>query len=527
MTTEELAGGPAGARAGRKEWSALGVLALPLLLVSMDVSVLYFAVPFISEDLGVSATEQLWIFDIYGFVLAGLLITMGSLGDRIGRRRLLILGALAFGAASVAAAYSQSPEQLIAARAVLGIGGATLMPSTLALIRNMFHDPAQRSKAIAFWSAVMMGGISLGPVLSGFLLEHFWWGSVFLINTPAMVLLLALAPVLLPEFKAPARGRFDLLGSALSLAAVLPVIWGIKECAAEGLSATPLASILIGLVIGLLFVQRQRTAAHPMIELPMFRNRAFSGALAANTIGMVALVGNAVFMTQYLQLVLGMSPFKAALWSLVPSVAVGGAAPLGAALAQRFDRAYVLGGGFLLGAVGFGVLTQVRSESHLVIVLVGAGLLASGLVMVMSLVTEAVVGAVVPERAGSASALMETCSEFGGALGIAVLGSIGTAAYRADLDTHLPAALPTGVDQAAREGLAGASAAAAQLPAQVGGPLLAVARDSFSHSLNVVAVVGSLMLVVTAGVVTLVLRGTSRPVQVEEQTVAMAGVEPE
>jgi DHA2 family multidrug resistance protein-like MFS transporter len=516
MTTQEGAASAAGPRAGRKEWIALGVLALPLLLVSMDVSVLYFAVPFISEDLGASATQQLWIFDIYGFVLAGLLITMGSLGDRIGRRRLLLLGALAFGAASVAAAYSRSPEQLIAARAVLGIGGATLMPSTLALIRNLFHDPAQRSKAIAFWSAVMMGGISLGPVLSGFLLEHFWWGSVFLINTPAMVLLLVLAPVLLPEFRSVTTGRFDLLGSLLSLAAVLPVIWGIKECAAHGLAVTPVAAILAGPMVGGLFLRRQRVAAHPMIELALFRNRAFSGALAANTIGMLALVGNAVFMTQYLQLVLGMSPLKAALWSLVPSVAVGGAAPLASALAQRFDRAYVLGGGLLLGAAGFGVLTQVHVESHLIVLLVGAGLLASGLVMVMSLVTEAVVGVVAPERAGAASALMETCSEFGGALGIAVLGSIGTAVYRADLDAHLPAALPAGTGQAAREGLAGASAVAAQLPGQVGDALLTVARGSFSHSFNVVAVVGSVILVVTAIGTTLLLRGTSRPGGTEE-----------
>jgi DHA2 family multidrug resistance protein-like MFS transporter len=516
MSTQELAGGTAGPKAGRKEWIALGVLALPLLLVSMDVSVLYFAVPFISQDLHATATQQLWIFDIYGFVLAGLLITMGSLGDRIGRRKLLIFGAVAFGAASVTAAYSQSPEQLIAARAVLGIGGATLMPSTLALIRNMFHDAAQRGKAIAFWSAVMMAGISLGPVLSGFLLEHFWWGSVFLINTPAMVLLLVLAPVLLPEFKAAAKGRFDLLSSVLSLAAVLPVIWGIKKCAADGFAVTPMVSIAVGLLVAVLFIQRQRTAAHPMIELPMFRNRAFSGALAANTIAMVAMVGNAVFMTQYLQLVLGMSPFKAALWSLVPSVAVGGAAPLGMALVQKIDRAYVLGAGFVIGATGFGVLTRVHVDSPLVVLLVGAGLLASGLVMVMSLVTEAVVGSVAPERAGSASALMETCSEFGGALGIAVLGSVGTAAYRADVDTHLPSGLPAGVGQAASEGLAGASAVAAQLPGQLGDAVLAAARGSFSHSLNVVALVGSVMLAVTAVTVTLVLRGTSKPADTEE-----------
>ena len=505
MSTSEVVG----QKAGRKEWIALGVLALPLLLVSMDVSVLYFAVPFISADLGVSATEQLWIFDIYGFVLAGLLITMGSLGDRIGRRRLLLFGALAFGLASVAAAYAQNAEQLIAARAMLGIGGATLMPSTLALIRNMFHDQAQRSKAIAFWSAVMMGGISLGPVLGGFLLEHFWWGSVFLINTPAMVLLLVLAPVLLPEFKAPVRGRFDLLGALLSLAAVLPVIWGIKELAANGVEVAPVISIVIGLLVGLAFLRRQQTAEHPMVELGMFRNRAFSGALAANTIGMVALVGNAVFMTQYLQLVLGMGPLKAALWALVPSVAVGAAAPLGTALAQKVDRAYVLGGGFLIAASGFGVLTQVQVDSRLWVLLGGSGLLAAGLVMVMSLVTEAVVGAVAPERAGSASALMETCSEFGGALGIAVLGSIGTAAYRSDLDTHLPAALPAELGTAAREGLPAATAAAAHLPAQLQDLLLTAARHSFSHSLNTVALVGAILLTITAVATTLTLRGTT------------------
>src|ERR1700712_297288 len=220
--------------AGRKEWAALTVLLLPLLLVSMDVSVLYFAVPFSSEDLTPTATQQLWIFDVYGFVLAGLLLTMGSLGDRIGRRKLLLIGAVGFSLASLVAAYSQSAEMLIGARALLGVAGATLMPSTLGLIRNMFHDAKQRSTAIAIWTAVMTGGIALVPVLSGFLLEHFWWGSVFLINIPAMVLLLALGPVLVPEVRTPGRSRFDLVSSGLSLAAVLPIIYGIKEWAAQG-----------------------------------------------------------------------------------------------------------------------------------------------------------------------------------------------------------------------------------------------------------------------------------------------------
>ncbi|MGH3461776.1 MAG: MFS transporter [Kribbellaceae bacterium] len=488
-------------KAGRREWIALGVLALPLLLVSMDVSVLYFAVPFISADLGATATEQLWIFDIYGFVLAGLLITMGALGDRIGRRRLLLAGAVAFGVASLAAAYAQSPEQLIAARAVLGIGGATLMPSTLALIRNLFTDPAQRSKAIAFWSAVMMAGISLGPVLSGVLLEHFWWGSVFLINLPAMVLLVVLAPVLLPEFRPVSAGRFDLVSSVLSLAAVLPLIYGIKKLAADGAGVVPAGGIVLGVVVGIVFVRRQQRRADPMIELAMFRNRAFSAAIVANTVAAFGVIGNAVFLTQYLQLVRGMSPLTAALWSLAPSVAVAGAAPAASALAQRVARSRVIALGFVIGAAGFAVISQVHAHSPLVLVLVGAGVLAAGLVMVMTLVTEVVVGTVTPERAGSASALTETCSEFGGALGIAILGSIGAAAYRSHLHGALPTGVPGDAAEAAREGLPGAVAVAGRLPGALGDALLAAGRDSFSHSMDVVAVVGAVLLVATAGLV--------------------------
>jgi DHA2 family multidrug resistance protein-like MFS transporter len=489
---------PAETSAGRKEWIALAVLALPLLLVSMDVSVLYFAVPFISTDLHASATEQLWIFDIYGFVLAGLLITMGSLGDRIGRRRLLIIGAGAFGAASVAAAYARSPGELIAARAVLGIGGATLMPSTLALIRNMFHDAAQRAKAIAVWSAVMLGGISLGPVLSGLLLEHFWWGSVFLMNTPAMVLLLVLAPVLLPEFRNRSGHRFDPAGSLFSLGAVLPVIFGIKRSATEGFGVIPAAGIATGLVVAAVFIARQRTAPDPMIDLSMFGNRAFTGSLVAYAIAMFALVGNAVFLTQYLQLTLGMNPFRAALWSLVPSVVVAGAAPLATMLARTHDRAHVMGGGFAGSAVGFLVLTQVSRTSPLAVLIVGAGILSVGLVMVMTLVTDLVVGAVAPERAGAASALMETGSEFGGSLGIAVLGSIGAAVYGSRIVAHLPNGLSAGSRHSVRDSLAGATAVSAHLPGSLSHEVLTNARSAFTDGMNVVAVVGAAVLAVAA-----------------------------
>src|SRR3954470_14616573 len=272
------------ARAGRREWIALGVLMLPLLLVSMDVSVLYFAIPAISADLEPSGTQQLWIFDIYGFVLAGLLMTMGSLGDRVGRRRLLLIGAAAFGGASALAAYASSAETLIAARAVLGIGGATLMPSTMALLRTMFTDPGQRAKAIGMWSGVMTAGVALGSVMSGVLVQYFWWGSVFLVNLPAMALLLVLGPILLTESKNPNPGRFDLLSVPLSMAAVLPVVYGLKEIASEGWNVRYIVSITVGLLFAALFVHRQRTAASPMIDPALFRGRGFAPSVALNLV---------------------------------------------------------------------------------------------------------------------------------------------------------------------------------------------------------------------------------------------------
>ena len=495
--------------AGRREWVGLAVLALPLLLVSMDISVLYFAVPFISRDLAPSATQQLWIFDIYGFVLAGLLLTMGSLGDRIGRRRLLLIGAAGFSAASLVAAYSSSAGMLIAARAVLGVAGATLMPSTLGLIRNMFHDAGQRGKTIGIWTGVMTGGIALGPVLSGFLLEHFWWGSVFLINLPAMALLLILGPMLLPEHRSNRPGRFDLTSSLLSLAAVLPVIYGVKEWATQGFSVWYAADIVVGLGVAVVFFRRQAGVDHPMLDLHLLRDRQFSRSLGLNTIAMFALVGNAVFLTQFLQSVLAMTPIVAALWSLAPSVLVGAAAPLAPALAQRFDRAYVMAGGFGVSAIGFALITRVTPASPLALLLVAAGLVSSGLVVVLSLVTETAMGAMDPVRAGSASAVLETAGEFGGALGIAVLGSIGAAIYRSSLVP--PAGLSTGDVAAAQQTLAEATVVAGGLPAPAGVALLHNAREAFTTGMHGVVTTAALLMVVAAFWCAARLRGSKVP----------------
>ncbi|MDC0771142.1 MFS transporter [Streptomyces sp. HD] len=492
---------PAGSLAGRREWTALAVLMLPLLLVSMDVSVLYFAIPAISADLAPSGTQQLWIFDIYAFVLAGLLMTMGSLGDRMGHRRLLLIGAAAFGTASLAAAYATSAEMLIAARALLGIGGATLMPSTMAMLRTMFTDPAQRAKAIGLWSGVMTAGVALGSVMSGVLVEYFWWGSVFLVNLPAMALLLVLGPLMLPESRNPAPDRFDWLSVPLSMAAVLPVIYGLKEIPSEGWNVRYVVSITVGLLLAALFVHRQRTAAAPMISPALFRGRGFAPSVALNLVSVFGMMGSAYFTTQYLQSVLGRSALEAALWALLPSVPIGAAAPVATLLVQRgVHRAHVVTAGFAVAASGFALLSLAGTDS-MVLVLVACAVLAVGTVAVMSQIMDLAMGTAPVERAGAASSLMETGGEFGGALGMAVLGSIGTAVYRHEI----PASAP----DAARETLGGALAVADQVPG-----LATVAREAFTSGMQGAAIAGAVVLAGAAVVASVALRR----VEIRERT---------
>ncbi|MFE9451204.1 MFS transporter [Streptomyces sp. NPDC006739] len=498
-TTPTAPPNPEGPRAGRREWTALGVLMLPLLLVSMDVSVLYFAVPAITADLRPSGTQQLWIFDVYGFVLAGLLMTMGSLGDRIGRRRLLLMGAAAFSAASVLAAYADSAGTLIAARAVLGVGGATLMPSTMALLRTMFTDPGQRAKAIGLWSGVMTGGIALGSVMSGILVEHFWWGSVFLVNLPAMALLLILGPFLLPESRNPEPGRFDWPSVPLSMAAVLPVIYGLKEIPSEGWHPQYVVSVTVGLLFAALFVHRQRTTASPLVPLTLLRGHGFTPSLVLNLVSAFGMMGSAIFTTQYLQSVLGKSPLSAALWSLLPSVLIGVAGPVTARLVQRgADRGSVVSAGFAVTAAGYAMLALAGTDS-LWLVLAAAGVLASGVVMVMSQLTDLAMSTAPVERAGTASSLLETGTEFGGALGMAVLGSVGTAVYRHDMPSSAPAA--------AHETLGGALAVARRLPGHTGDTLVTAAREAFTSGMQGAAVAGAVLLAGAAVASAVTLRG--------------------
>jgi DHA2 family multidrug resistance protein-like MFS transporter len=471
----------------------------------MDLTVLNLAVPHLSADLRPSSAQLLWIIDVYGFMVAGSLITMGTLGDRIGRRRLLLIGASAFGLASVIAAFSVSAEMLIATRALLGLAGATLAPSTLSLIRNMFLDPNQRTFAIGVWVTSYSIGGAIGPLLGGIVLQYFWWGAVFLLGVPVMALLLVLGPLLLPEYKDSEAGRLDLLSAGLSLAAVLLVIYGLKRIAEQGPGWQAVLSIAIGLLVGVGFVRRQRRLADPLIDLRLFRLPAFSASLATYTIGTFVGFGVYVFTAQYLQLVLGLSPLKAGLWTVPTMVGYIMASMLVPIIVRRVRPAYVMSGGLTLAAAGFAMLTQVDAGG-LMVVVVGSVVYSLGLSPVVILATDLIVGSAPVERAGAASAISETSSEFGGALGIAILGSIGTAVYRGVMAHAVPGSVPVGAKEGARATLGGALAVAEHLPNRVGTELLAAARDAFVHAYQVIAAISAVLVLITAILTVLVLR---------------------
>lgn len=494
--------------AGRKEWIALCILCLPLMVVSMDVSVLFFAAPAIAEDLLPTATEQLWIFDVYGFILAGLLLTMGAVGDRIGRRRLLMIGSVGFALSSLLAAYAHSAEALILARGILGIAGSTLMPSTLAIVRTMFQDPGQRTKAMSIWSAVMAGGVTLGPIIGGLLLDSFSWGSVFLINIPAMALLLIIAPFLLPESRSTTPSRIDVFSSILALAAILPVTYGVKTLAENGWALLPAVLLAAGLLVGVLFVRRQLTIPNPLLDIRALMERRTGGSILVNFIATFTLMASALINTQFLQSVLGYSPFVSSLWSVLPSIVVGAAAPIAAKLSQTHGRPRVMAGGFLLSAIGFGVLTQVRLEgfSPLVVMLVGAGLVAAGIVSVMTLVTDYVVGVAPADRAGAVGGLIETSSELGGAFGIALLGCVLAAVYRHAVTPLLPSGLATEAAQAAGQTIAGASAAAQHLPVESASQMMDASKEAFMTAMHTTCLVSLVILLLATAVTVVLLR---------------------
>ncbi|MEV6222423.1 MFS transporter [Nocardia fluminea] len=463
-------------RATPREWAGLGVLALALLLLAVDATVLDLAVPAISADLAPSTPQLLWIIDVYSFVLAGLLVVMGNLGDRIGRRRLLLIGAVGFGIASALAAWAVSPEMLIAARVLQGVAGATLMPATLGLIRSMFQDPRQRTVAIGVWSAMAGGGAAAGPLVGGWLLEHFWWGSVFLVNLPVMLVLLALAPLLIPESRDPNPGRFDALSALLSMLALVPVVYAVKETAAHGPAVGALLVGLVGVVSAVLFVRRQRRLTDPMLDLRLFELPRFRVAVFTNLLAVFALAGVLFFGSQYLQLVLGRTPLQAGLLML-PGLAASVLGSLTAPwLVRSWRAALVLAGALVvtaLGAAAFLAVDAVSGAGAFVLGFAGIGL---GAGVAMTVANDLVVGSAPEERAGAAAAISETAYETGLALGVALLGSTVMAIFRRGLDLSL---LPDDAVAAASGSLSGAVEAAGELPAAVAQEFLSSANQAF------------------------------------------------
>ncbi|URN09632.1 MFS transporter [Actinomadura madurae] len=484
-------------RAGRREWAALAVLGLPTFLVSMDFSVLYLAVPHLTAGLAPSGVQQLWIVDIYGFLIAGFLVTMGTLGDRIGRKRLLLAGGALFGIASVAAAFSTSPEMLIASRALLGVAGAAVMPSVLALVTGMFTDQRQRSRALAVYLTCFMGGMTFGPLVGGVLLEFFWWGSVFLVAVPGIVLLLAFGPFLLPDQRAPRSGRLDPLSVVLSLAAILPFVYGLKELAAHGWARTPAVALMAGIAVAAVFVRRQRRLPHPLLDLSMFGDRTFSSALGLFFVTAMVGTGTLLLVTLYLQNVTGLTPLKAGLLLLVPNVLMIIGNLVTPSLANRVRPAYLIAGGLLVAGVGYTLFVLADSTSGPETVFIAMCVVMLGTAPLAALCNHLAMGAVPADKAGSGASIVQTTTEFGLGLGIATLGTLGTAVYRGGVEDAL-GTLPPHVADAARESVDRAVGAADRLPAGQSEDLLAAARDAFTSGVHVVGLVSAVIYAVLA-----------------------------
>ncbi|NMR31397.1 MFS transporter [Crystallibacter degradans] len=480
-------------RAGRKEWTALAALMLPVLLVAVDNTVLSFALPAISLEFNTSGTTLLWIIDIYPLVLAGLLVAMGSLGDRFGRRRMLITGAVGFAAFSALAAFAPSAEVLVAARAGLGIFGAMLMPATLSLIRNIFTDRGQRRLAIAVWAAGFSAGAALGPILGGLLLEHFWWGSVFLLAV--LVLMLILTPLFVPESKDPAPGAVDIWSIFLSIATMLPVVYAIKNLANGGSLVATLGIATLGVTAGWLFTRRQLRRPQPMLDVRLFTVRPFTGAVLVNLLAVFSLVGFLYFVSQHLQLVLGLSPLDAGL-VLLPGLAITIIAGLLAVpLVRRVRPHLVVSVALLLSATAYWLVAAAPGASAgnlmLAFAVLGAGVGASE-----TLSNDLILSSVPAAKAGAASAVSETAYEVGSVFGTAVLGSILVAAYRQNI--NLPANLTASQQAIASETLGGAINTAAELPGGTADSLLESAFHAFDSGVTVTAGIASVLMVAAA-----------------------------
>ncbi|MFJ7268561.1 MFS transporter [Streptomyces sp. NPDC099050] len=486
------------ASGGANRWAVLGVLCVSLVLVALDATILHVAVPSVTEDLRPGPMELLWIVDAYPLVCAALLILFGTLGDRVGRRRVLLLGYGLFGAASALAALADSAQVLIAARALLGVGGAMIMPATLSILRQVFPDRRERALAIGIWTAVAAVGAASGPVLGGFLVQHFWWGSVFLINIPLMIMILPLGRWLLPESKGSCDGPWDVLGALMAAGGVLGAVLGIKRLGAERQLADPqaLLPLLIGAGLLVLFVRRQKRRAHPLIDMRMFSRPAFTTSVGCIVLAMLALVGLELIAVQYLQLVLHLSPLETGLRLLPLTFAAMAAGATGSYTLSRTGPRRMVSLGFVLTAGAVLLLTFMGQHDRPVLLTVGFVLLGFGLQTTLFAAYESMLSEAPASTAGGAASIGETSYQLGAGMGIALLGSVMNAAYAPGL-----ASVP-GVSQADSTGASHSLGEAYQIAARLGGPagesLFAAARHSFVHGLHVTLFVSAALLLAGA-----------------------------
>jgi DHA2 family multidrug resistance protein-like MFS transporter len=482
--------------AGR--WAVLVVLCVSLLIVALDATVLHVAVPALTEDLRPGAQDLLWIVDAYPLVAASLLILFGTLGDRIGRRKVLLCGYALFGVASALAAFAPDAHTLIAARALLGAGGAMIMPATLSILRQVFPDRRERAMAIGVWSAVAAVGAAIGPVLGGFLVEHFWWGSVFLVNIPLMAVLLPLGRMLLPESRGGADGPWDVLGAVTAAAGLLGTVLGIKHLGGgEGfLDASAVVPLLAGLALLVLFVRRQRRREHPLIDVGMFSRAAFSTSVGCIVLAMLALVGLELIAVQYLQLVLGLSPFQTGLRLLPLTFAAMAAGLAGSRLLHRFGPRRMVSGGFVLTALAVLSLAAMGQTDRPWLLTTGFVLLGFGLEATLFGAYESMLSESPARQAGGAAAIGETSYQLGAGLGIALLGSVMNAAYAPGV-RHTPG-VSAADSAAAGRSLGEAYDVSGRLGGSSGAALRQAARNSFVTGLHLTLLVSAGLLLVGA-----------------------------
>ncbi|MGW5684851.1 MFS transporter [Nonomuraea sp. NPDC003754] len=487
---------------GTNRWSILVLLCLSLLLITVDATVLHIAVPALTAALEPSSVELLWIIDAYSLVVAPLLIMFGTLGDRYGRKRLVLWGYVVFGLASAGAAFAPTPLTLILARALLGVGGAMIMPATLSIIRQVFTDRRERAIALGVWSAVAAAGAAIGPLIGGLLVEHSWWGAVFLINVPILLALLPAAHLLLPESRERTGRPWDATSAVLSVLGILAVAFGIKEAGSGHPGAV--AVLLAGAALLAWFVRRQRRLPYPLLDVGLFRDRAFATGVAGVLLGVFSLVGLQLMLAQYLQLVLGDSPLRAALrmLPLVLSAIAGGLAA--AAVLRRIGMRATMSGGLALVAVSLTPTLAWGVEPHsflLAVCFVGIGF---GLQVALLAASDTIMSAAPESRAGGAAAIEETAYELGAGLGVAVLGTITAVVYAPGVPTVT--GVPAQAMEQARQSMAAAAHVARQTGGEAGAALLEAARWAFVHALHTTIIVSVVLLAATSAAVAVLIR---------------------